>query len=124
MKIIIAGSRNLDSVNKGKLSRIITHLLSNIPHEELEIVSGTARGADRFGERWAKRRGIKIKRFPADWNAHGSKMAGYVRNRQMAAYADGLIAIWDGESRGTKMMIDLARSMGLKVRVILMKDLV
>ena len=58
-----------------------------------------------------------IKRFPADWENLG-RGAGYVRNVQMAFYADALIAFWDGESRGTKHMIDIAKEKGLMVRVI------
>ena len=35
----------------------------------------------------------------------------------MAEYGDVLIAYWDGKSRGTKGMIDLATKKGLKVIV-------
>ena len=35
----------------------------------------------------------------------------------MANYADALIAFWDGNSKGTKHMIELAKSRGLKVYV-------
>ena len=45
-------------------------------------------------------------------------IAGYLRNKQMAEYADALIAFWDGESKGTKHMIDLAKKNGLKVRIV------
>jgi len=79
-------------------------------------VSGTARGADQLGERYAKERGYFIQRFPADWNAYG-KAAGYIRNRKMAEYADALIAFWDGKSRGTLNMISLAKECGLQIRI-------
>ena len=36
----------------------------------------------------------------------------------MAEYADALIAFWDGESRGTKNMIELAKKKGLKIRIV------
>ncbi len=39
---------------------------------------------------------------------------GPVRNQKMAEYADALIAVWDGESRGTKNMISLAKKLNLK----------
>ena len=55
--------------------------------------------------------------FPADWERHG-KAAGYIRNREMAQNADALVAFWDGESRGTKSMIDLAKEYDLAVRVL------
>jgi hypothetical protein len=36
----------------------------------------------------------------------------------MAKYADALMAFWDGKSRGTKHMIDMANNTGLKIRII------
>ena len=33
----------------------------------------------------------------------------------MAEYGDMLIAFWDGESKGTKNMIDTSKRLGLKV---------
>ena len=112
MKVIIAGGRSFDDY--AKLCEYCDYILQN--KTEVEIVSGTARGADKLGERYAKERGYSIKRFPADWVKH-KKSAGYKRNAQMADYADGLIAFWDEESRGTMHMINLAREKGLKVRV-------
>jgi len=81
------------------------------------VVSGTARGADKWGERYARRFNYIITKFPADWNKYG-KSAGYIRNKQMAEYADHLIAFWDGESKGTKHMINLATKQGIIVDVI------
>lgn len=80
------------------------------------IVSGTARGADQLGERYAERRGYTVERCPADWENYG-RSAGMARNKNMAARSDALIAFWDGKSPGTKNMINLARERGLKVRV-------
>jgi glycerophosphoryl diester phosphodiesterase len=79
-------------------------------------VSGGARGADTFGEQYAKVHGFDIKQFLPDWEGKG-KGAGFIRNAEMADYADYLIAFWDGESRGTKHMIDTALSKGLEVHV-------
>ena len=84
-------------------------------------MSGTARGVDRFGEQWAIENNVAIKRFPADWDTHG-KRAGYLRNIQMDDYADALIAVWDGESRGTKHMIEEAKRKGLEWFVHLVKQ--
>lgn len=113
MKVIIAGGRNFS--NYEKLYQICDKILINRP--VTEIVSGTARGADKLGERYGNDKGYNIKKFPADWNKYG-KSAGYRRNEQMAVYADILIAFWDGKSRGTKHMIDLANSYNLEVNVI------
>jgi hypothetical protein len=80
----------------------------------LEIVSGGANGADKLGERWAKEKGCDLRIFPADWNKHG-KAAGPIRNEEMAKYADGCIVFWNGESKGTKNMIELAEKYKLRL---------
>lgn len=113
MKVIIAGSRGFSDFQL--MYAKCEEILANV--KEAEIVSGTAKGADKMGEHYASLRGFSVKQFPADWNKHG-KAAGYLRNKDMAEYADMLIAFWDGESRGTKHMIDLANERKLTVHVI------
>ena len=112
MKVIIAGSRNFNDYNLLKSS--CDNLLTQFTN--IEIVSGTARGADKLGEKYAMEKGYDIKEFPANWNL--GKSAGYIRNDEMAKYSDMLIAFWDGTSKGTKHMIDLANKRSLKVIVI------
>lgn len=79
-----------------------------------EVVSGCASGIDRVGEFWALDNQIPLKKFPADWATHG-KAAGPIRNEQMARYADALICVWDGTSRGSQNMIKTAREVGIPV---------
>lgn len=112
-KVIVAGSRTFNDY--GLLKEKLDYYLSN--YNNVEIVSGTAKGADQYGERYAKERGFSIKKFPAQWDKYGKK-AGYLRNKQMAEYADALVAFWDGKSKGTKIMIDLAKQYGLQIRVV------
>lgn len=99
MKVIVAGSRTI--TDYGYVAAVIKQSGYNIT----EVVSGTAHGVDRLGEQWAVQNGIPIKYMPADWNLHG-KAAGPIRNKEMAAYADAAIIIWDGESSGTKNMLE------------------
>lgn len=113
MKVIIAGGRDFDDFNL--LCEKCDHILSQ--QTDIEIVSGTANGADKLGEKYAIQKGHTIKQFPADWEKHGRR-AGYKRNLEMAAYADALIAFWDGHSRGTKHMIDIAETGNLKIKII------
>ena len=40
----------------------------------------------------------------------------------MAIYADALIAFWDGKSKGTKNIIQLAKQRQLKTRIILFEN--
>ena len=112
MKVIIAGGRNFFNYEFLKMKCDV--ILHGKPI--VEIVSGTANGADRLGERYAKEKGFTITQFPAQWDKFG-KSAGYKRNQQMADYADTLIAFWNGRSRGTKHMIDIAKSQGLNISV-------
>lgn len=111
MRIIIAGSRKCSRQDVFKA-------LACCPWVNFisAVVSGTARGADEFGEVWAVEKGVDIIQFPADWSKYG-KRAGPIRNKQMAENADGLIAVWDGLSRGTKSMIDFAIEKGLRVYI-------
>lgn len=95
---------------------VMDNLLMN--KKIVEIASGCARGADKLGELYAEQRGYQVIKFPADWDRHG-KSAGYIRNEQMAKYANALVAFWDGTSRGTKHMIGLAKKHGITVRVII-----
>ena len=77
----------------------------------------SANGADKLGERYAKLRGYKIERYPADWNRYG-KSAGFKRNVQMSEVADACVCFWDGSSSGTKHMINIAEQKRLPLRII------
>lgn len=74
-------------------------------------------GVDLLGKRYAEEKHIPVRRMPADWNKHG-KAAGPIRNEQMAIRADAFIAFWDGQSRGTANMIELAKKHNLKIQVV------
>lgn len=113
MKVIIAGGR--DFRDAGLLRIECDRILDGIT--DIEIVSGTASGADILGELYAKFKSFNIKRFPANWDLYG-KGAGFIRNSEMADYADMLIAFWDGKSKGTKNMISVAERKGLTVHII------
>ena len=112
-KVIVAGGRDFSDYDllKSKLDNLL------VDRDPVEIVSGTARGADKLGEFYAKRTQLAVALFPANWDLYG-KSAGYRRNEEMAEYADALVAFWDGKSRGTMHMINLATSAGLQVRVV------
>ena len=114
MKIIIAGGRNFTDYKK--ICQICDQLLQD--QTNIEIVSGAYyKGADKLGEQYAKEHNYPIKQFPANWKQYG-KAAGPKRNEQMANYANALIAFWDGNSKGTRNIIELAKSRSLKVKVL------
>ena len=113
MKVVIAGSRQFNDYEL--LSSKLDNFFKN--HTDIEIVSGAARGADQLGERYAREKGYKLTRFPADWDRHG-KSAGYIRNQEMANYATHAVIFWDGQSLGTAHMITLCDRHKLKFRVV------
>lgn len=115
-KVIIAGGR--DFSDYALLCEKCDTLLSQKRlNHSITIVSGTARGTDSLGERYANERGYPIQRFAPDWK-HVGKAAGFIRNAQMSGVADALIAFWDGRSKGTANMIAAARKRNLLVRVV------
>lgn len=113
-KVIIAGGRTFNDYELmcDKLDKILSNI--TLP---ITVVSGTAGGADKMGERYAKDRGYNVLRMPADWKRYG-KSAGYRRNEEMARVANGAVCFWDGDSRGTKHMIDLSVKYSLNLRVV------
>lgn len=114
MKTIIAGSRGITDYNQ------VLRAIAGADWEITEVVSGCARGVDYLGERWAQENDIPIERFPARWKEHGNS-AGPIRNAEMARYADALIALWDGESRGTRGMILIAHRRKLRIHVVIVE---
>lgn len=111
-KVIIAGGRDFN--NYQKLKDFCSKILKD--KTDIEIVSGKAKGADSLGEKFAKKNNYPIAEFPADWNKFGKK-AGFIRNKDMAEYADALIAFWNKESSGTKHIINIAKQNNLKIRI-------
>jgi len=118
-KVIVAGSR--DFVDYNLLEYKLDKLL--IDRSDVCIISGGARGADTLGERYAKEKSLDIVIIKADWDKYG-KSAGYKRNTIMAAQADGCVVFWDGISKGSKHMIDIAKEFEIPVRVVEYKNYV
>jgi hypothetical protein len=114
MKLIVAGGR--DFLDYDKCKAVLDHFLQNTS-EEIIVLCDKARGADTLGEWYAQQYLDGVEYYPADWERHG-KPAGYIRNREMAKNATHLVAFWDGRSKGTEHMIDLAKEYNLNIRVI------
>ena len=110
MITIIAGSRTINDYNA------LLQAVLDAPFEISEVVSGGARGADRLGERLARGFDLPLKIFPANWEMH-QRRAGMLRNIQMSEYAEALILIWDGASKGSKHMLSTAKKNNLKIHI-------
>lgn len=92
------------------------YLVSNInPEVNITIVSGGANGADKLGERYAKERKLSLIICNANWDRYG-KRAGYERNLEMGSISEALVLFWDGKSRGSAMMKDIATKQSLLIR--------
>lgn len=99
MKVIIAGSRSITD------PFYVMEAIKASGFDLTEGVSGGAQGVDSLGEKCCEALNVPFVRFLARWNKYG-RGAGMVRNQQMGSYADALIAVWDGKSKGTEHMIN------------------
>lgn len=154
LRIIIAGSRQFNDFQLLERSVFATlfDLNKNNPelniltidkakrkfkinNENIEIISGMAKGADTLGVKFAEKYNLVLKKFPAKWddlcaipckileNSHGryNALAGHNRNQKMAEYASNdnsfgvLILFWDGKSSGSKNMKNQAIMFDLKI---------
>lgn len=114
-KLIVAGGR--DFVDYTRLEvELLALALGEYKDVAVSIVSGMAPGADSLAVDFAKKHGVELHPMPADWRKYG-KAAGFRRNAEMAAFADGLLAFWDGASKGTKHMIDTMQKLGKPVHL-------
>jgi hypothetical protein len=91
--------------------------VENIKKEHnLLFVSGGCSGADKLGERYATEHGYKIEVYPAEWKKYGPP-AGPIRNMKMAKISDFVICFWDGESNGTRSMINCAKKLNKPIKI-------
>jgi len=114
-RIIVAGSRTFDDYELCK------RVLASFEGNDLTVLSGCATGADTIGKNVSIELGWREPElFPAEWKKYGLA-AGPIRNRLMAETATHLIAFWDGESRGTKDMISVAKHKKIPTKIIYFK---
>ena len=115
-RLVVAGSRNFNdySLLCTTLDEVVGELKSEY---NVTIVSGTANGADKLGEKYAEKHGLKIERHPANWGRYG-RGAGPIRNAEMVKESDGVVVFWNGESSGAKNIIDCAKAENLLIKVV------
>lgn len=106
MKVAVIGSRNLS----------VENLEVYLPENTAEIVSGGARGIDTIAKKYAIKNGIAYREFLPDYKRFG-RGAPLKRNIQIIEYADLVVALWDGSSRGTKFVIDNCHKLNVPVEV-------
>ena len=106
MKVAVIGSRKLTVQNLEKY----------LPENVTELVSGGADGIDSCAKAYAVKNNIPIKEFFPDYKSFG-KRAPLIRNIDIIKYADIVLAFWDGESRGTKFVIDNCKKQGKECKI-------
>lgn len=114
MKLAVIGSRSFGDYDL--LSFVLDEYCIEYDNN-IKIISGGARGADRLAEKYAVDRDLDLQVFPADWDTHG-KAAGFIRNKQIVDECDELVAFWDGKSRGTLNSINHAKKQDKTVVII------
>jgi hypothetical protein len=110
VKLAIVGTRTFNDYELLKKS------LSDLSGVEL-VISGEAPGADQLGKRWAQENGIEYIGFPANWDKYG-KAAGPIRNEFIIKACTHVVIFWDGVSPGSKNVIDLAKKLRRRYRII------
>jgi hypothetical protein len=111
MKLAIIGSRTFTNYE------LLQETLEPHKHKITQVISGAAKGADLFGEKWAIENNIETLIFPAEWGKHGKK-AGYIRNEDIIKNCDCVIAFWGGESKGTKHSLSLCKKYNKPFKII------
>lgn len=119
MKVLVCGGR--DYANKAFVYRVLDKVREK-HGDDLVIITGAQRkrtdegfvGADYLAQEWAIEREVEYMGFPAKWKALGAPAAGGERNRRMRdkSMPDAAIAFPGG--RGTKLMCDLLKEIGIE----------
>ncbi len=104
MKLLIIGSRTISDFD----------LTRHIPDGVKLIISGGARGIDSVAEKYADDRGVEKLIIRPRYERFG-RAAPLKRNEAMVDLADVVLAIWDGQSRGTKYTLNYARKNDKKI---------
>ena len=116
MKVAVVGTRTV-KVNEGNikgLGEMLSMVMNGRPIDYL--VSGGAKGADTLAYRFAKKYGLGILVLFPDWERYG-RAAGMIRNDEIVKNADIVVALWDGESRGTGNTVDTAKKMKKELHI-------
>jgi hypothetical protein len=111
MKIAIVGSRTLPK------EWVLPRLNFLLNEKETQVISGGASGVDTF-----------VKMFCDSWKIpieiirpinSSDKISYLFRNIEILTKADKVVAFWDGNSRGTKFVIDYCKARNKPLEIII-----
>lgn len=113
-RVVVTGSRSFRD------AAAVAAALDPLHYEfgaRLRLIQGGAAGADRLAWEWAKSCDVPCASFAPDYS-RPSPQRYHERNDRMLGLADLVVAFWDGESRGTKSVIDKAEARGIPCDVV------
>lgn len=111
MKLLVSGSHTIEGF---KIDAFVT--------EETElIISGGSNGVDAEAELCADDRGISKLILRPNYKKHG-KDAIVLRNQKMMDLCDKAVIIWDGNSCGTKQLLDYASTTEKDVTLVIVSS--
>ena len=115
--LVVAGGRDFNDfdLHKREVCKLMWKELA--PYEVVIISGECPRGADYWAKLAAQALKLRYMGVPAEWSTHG-KAAGPMRNAYMAEHGSGLLAFWDGESKGTGNMIGEMKRRSKPVRIV------
>lgn len=97
MKLAIAGSRTITDYTF--FLKIMS--LPVIKGWTELVVGDDPKGVDNLAKHYAREKGVEPVLFEADYSRYGASTGSTVVNRDIAEYADALVAIWDGSTPKT-----------------------
>lgn len=127
IRLVFSGSRTFAETNsewaRDTIKRIITAAIAT--GKRILVIEGGAKGIDNMVNSIARNLEVEYLTIPALWKrADGSidYSAGYVRNTVMAKLADHVVAIHDGESKGTLHMINICKTNDIPLTIQTLKE--
>jgi hypothetical protein len=132
MRVLVCGSRTYTDTRSVWilldglfLDHSVGYMVAHV--EPFVLIEGGAAGADRAACRWVTDSPLHgpyvvHEQYAADWERYGRR-AGYLRNAEMLRVGEpelvvGFVDKPLEESRGTKMMLDLAKAAGVETWVV------
>ena len=110
MKVAIVGSRNLT----------VDDFSEYLPRETTEIISGGAKGIDSCVEEYAARNHIKFTVIKPEYEKFG-RLAPILRNKTIVSQSDAVVAVWNGESKGTAFVIRECKRQNKPCKTVIIK---
>lgn len=118
LRILICGGRNYDDRTYFYhfMDRVIEKIrgTGESQKRDVVIIHGAARGADSLADDYGRERGLRVIRYPADWETHG-RSAGAIRNKLMLTDGDPHVIVAFKGGRGTQNMIQQGKKAGVPV---------